>query len=112
MASDEFLEIKLQLERQLAELENRAERIESRLSDPGNPDWEENAVLHANDEVLNALTDLTGHDIQEIRLALNKIEAGTYGVCSDCNRKISKQRLEALPFSSLCIDCANAHLGL
>jgi DnaK suppressor protein len=98
--------IKSQLEAKLAELEFRSQRIESRLSDPGAADWEENAQLHANDEVLNALGDLTEHDIQEIKFALSRIEDGSYGICTRCHKVISKERLRALPFTSTCVHCA------
>lgn len=109
MTKPSLANYKRQLEAKLAELTDRADRIEKRLSDPGNPDWEENAVLHSNDEVLNALNDLTDHDIHEIKLALSRIEAGTYGTCIDCNRPIAQARLNALPFATQCVNCAQAH---
>jgi DnaK suppressor protein len=108
MTTSNFAKIKKQLESKLAELEERAERIENRLSDPGSPDWEENAALHANDEVLNALNDLTDRDISEIKLALTRIDAGTYGKCIQCDQPIAEARLNALPFTTQCIACAQA----
>lgn len=38
--------------------------------------------------------------------ALTKMELGTYGPCERCGRPISIERLEALPWAILCIDCA------
>jgi DnaK suppressor protein len=109
MTNSTFANYKRQLEAKLAELTDRANRIEKRLSDPGSPDWEENAAMHSNDEVLNVLNDLTDHDIHEIKLALSRIEAGTYGTCIDCNRPIAPARLKALPFTTQCVNCAQAH---
>ncbi len=106
MSKNEYATLRKQLQAKLEELEDRAARIENRLSDPGSPDWEENAVLHANDEVLNALNDLTHHDIYDIRLAIARIDEGTYGTCASCGGKIGKARLQALPFTSTCVDCA------
>lgn len=37
--------------------------------------------------------------------ALKRIEEGTYGHCQLCNKSISKQRLKAMPYTSLCIEC-------
>lgn len=37
--------------------------------------------------------------------ALKRIEDGSYGYCQSCNKKISKQRLKALPYTPLCIEC-------
>jgi DnaK suppressor protein len=102
----DYAEIKSQLERKLQELEERAQRLENSLSQPGEADSEENAILRENDEVLEGLNDLATHDIHEIRLALERIERGTYGVCTSCNRPIAKARLNALPFTSTCVDCA------
>ncbi len=38
--------------------------------------------------------------------ALRKMELGTYGACERCGDPISLERLEALPWAILCIDCA------
>lgn len=46
--------------------------------------------------------------LAEIDAALGRIEAGTYGICTNCGRPISEERLEALPWASLCIDDARA----
>ncbi|MFO0013121.1 MAG: TraR/DksA family transcriptional regulator [Planctomycetota bacterium] len=99
-------EIKAQLERKLQELEERSQQIENRLSQPGEADSEENAILLENNEVLQGLSNLTSHDMHEIRLALDRIEHGTYGVCATCGRGIAKARLNALPFTSTCVECA------
>jgi RNA polymerase-binding protein DksA len=42
--------------------------------------------------------------LAQIDRALEKIEAGTYGVCEVCGRTISNERLVALPMALLCID--------
>lgn len=44
--------------------------------------------------------------ISDIDRALEKIEAGTYGICDACGHKIGDARLQALPAASLCVDCA------
>ncbi len=40
-----------------------------------------------------------------IERALGKISAGTYGQCESCSQEIGVKRLQARPFTSLCIDC-------
>lgn len=42
----------------------------------------------------------------KVEIALRKIEAGTYGICERCGEAIPMARLEALPYSTLCVDCA------
>jgi DnaK suppressor protein len=44
--------------------------------------------------------------LDEIQTALDRIEAGTYGHCSDCGAVISEQRLSAIPYTALCVRCA------
>lgn len=46
--------------------------------------------------------------IGKIDLALKKIEAGTYGVCEECDEPITLKRLEARPEAPLCIQCKEA----
>ena len=43
--------------------------------------------------------------LKAIEAALGRIEAGTYGTCQRCGREIAAERLEALPYAELCIDC-------
>ncbi|MDX6514567.1 MAG: DnaK suppressor protein, partial [Gaiellaceae bacterium] len=42
--------------------------------------------------------------LSAIDAALERIEAGTYGLCTRCGKPISIERLEALPWATLCID--------
>jgi RNA polymerase-binding transcription factor DksA len=41
----------------------------------------------------------------EIERALQKYEAGTYGLCDSCGQPIEQARLEALPQANLCLNC-------
>lgn len=45
--------------------------------------------------------------LSEVQAALDKIENGTYGLCEMCHKEIAKERLEARPYSRLCIRCEN-----
>jgi DnaK suppressor protein len=44
--------------------------------------------------------------ITDIDRALEKLSDGSYGMCDQCGREISEARLDALPATSTCIDCA------
>jgi DnaK suppressor protein len=51
---------------------------------------------------------LEEHDerlLESIDAALARIDAGTYGTCVNCGRVIAPERLEAMPWATLCIDC-------
>ena len=45
------------------------------------------------------------HILQQIREALNRIEDKTYGVCTHCENTIQPKRLEAVPWTGLCVQC-------
>jgi len=46
--------------------------------------------------------------IRAIDGALQRIERGTYGICAICGRPIDPARLEAVPYTTMCIDCRRA----
>jgi len=43
--------------------------------------------------------------LEEINIALKKIQEGKYGICERCKKPISKERLKALPYARFCIKC-------
>jgi DnaK suppressor protein len=52
-----------------------------------------------------ALIDRLREQLREVERALNKIDQGTYGMCDRCGEPIGQERLEALPYSTLCVNC-------
>jgi DnaK suppressor protein len=44
-------------------------------------------------------------NLHDVDLALAKMDAGTYGTCERCGREIAEERLDAIPWALLCIDC-------
>ncbi|MEX0979304.1 MAG: TraR/DksA C4-type zinc finger protein [Pirellulales bacterium] len=58
--------------------------------------FDEQVVFAQNEEQL----------LEDVEAALERIESGTYGNCELCGREIPKERLEALPQTATCIDCA------
>jgi DnaK suppressor protein len=55
-------------------------------------------------ELDGGLEENAGHVLVEIEAALTRIDDGTYGVCSACGGPISEERLEAVPYATLCIE--------
>ena len=56
-------------------------------------------------ELLFELNDSERHRLEDIDRALQKIEQGRFGVCENCGEKISKKRLQAVPYARFCINC-------
>ena len=44
--------------------------------------------------------------LDQVQSALNRIDAGTYGRCEECQEPVAKARLQALPYTRHCIECA------
>jgi DnaK suppressor protein len=44
-------------------------------------------------------------NLHDVDRALVKMDTGTYGTCERCGRQIGDERLEAIPWALLCIDC-------
>lgn len=49
------------------------------------------------------------HVLEEIADALERLDQGTFGICEECNGKIPKGRLQALPYVRHCVPCAREH---
>ena len=56
-------------------------------------------------EIHLILSDRDRDKLQAIENALERIEEGEYGICKDCEEEIAQARLEALPFTRLCVAC-------
>jgi RNA polymerase-binding protein DksA len=63
------------------------------------------ASVTVDREIDYTLEENSEHVLAEIDAALGRIEKGTYGVCTNCGRPIEPERLEFLPYATLCIDC-------
>jgi DnaK suppressor protein len=55
-------------------------------------------------ELDGGLEENAEHLLVEIEAALGRIADGTYGLCSACGRAITVERLEAVPYATLCLD--------
>jgi DnaK suppressor protein len=56
-------------------------------------------------EISFILSDREREKLQAIQEALERIDDGTYGMCETCESEIAPGRLEALPFTRLCVSC-------
>jgi RNA polymerase-binding protein DksA len=56
-------------------------------------------------EIDYALEEHDKRMLKAIDEALARIEAGTYGICDNCGARIPPERLEAIPWTTSCIDC-------
>jgi DnaK suppressor protein len=96
----------------LAEERSRvqAELAESAVEAPGQMTYGSQAA--AASHVFEQQRDLALRDhnrlhLADIDAALARLDAGTYGTCTSCGTPIRPERLEALPWTGLCIECSS-----
>lgn len=102
--------LRTQMEDRLQLLTGRVDRIEGHLrhtDEPINPDFADRATEGENDEVLQGLDDEGRRELFEIRSALARMDAGTYGICEACGIKIPEARLQLVPHARNCVSCAS-----
>src|SRR6266849_5658121 len=58
-----------------------------------------------SDEIATQLAELEARELSQIERALARIKQGIYGTCEHCQGKIPVARLNALPYSTTCIEC-------
>lgn len=103
-------EYKEMLENRKNELVQRIANLtkdKTRSTGPLPMDFEEQAIAQENDEVVDGLDELERMEIIRIDSALERLESGTYGVCTNCTRPIEDKRLNLVPYTHLCINCSS-----
>ncbi len=102
---------KQQLLARKSALSDRLEGIEDALDQPVPQDWEDMALERDDDEVLEGVGLAGQHELRQIEAALVRIDAGTYGQCASCGATIDAARLDAVPATPVCRDCAKQREG-
>src|SRR6266545_2446360 len=59
----------------------------------------------SGEEMASQLAELEAKELAQVERALKRLKQGTYGQCESCGSKILIARLNALPYSTLCIKC-------
>ncbi len=105
MSDHEDIVKKLNLKKQ--ELEERLDRVEDSLRKTHAKDWSEQAQERENEEVVEKLDENLRIELNQIYEALSRVEENKYGVCDVCDGQIREERLEALPYTNRCFNCAS-----
>ena len=102
-------QIREKLNAQREELLERVDRTSKHLyqrDKPVSPSFAEQSVEMENQELMYTLDREGKEEIRKISKALARLDSGEYGLCVNCGEDISEQRLEVLPYTDVCIDCA------
>jgi RNA polymerase-binding protein DksA len=98
--------LRQRLEESLRASRQELEEIEERLQDKGDYSPGTGDPLVVRWELDLALKTRVENRIEELQEALDRLDEGTYGICRRCGRHIDIERLEALPQTDICINCA------
>jgi DnaK suppressor protein len=82
-------------------------------AEPGSKsgDWIDQSSQENDLHVRLALKQTDSKLLRAIDEALHRIEQGTYGICLECENEIAPARLEAVPWTRVCIDCKAKQQG-
>jgi len=90
-------------ERELEEA-RLTESSSDRSPDPGNAEASSMKLEYAKElSIEQNSIDL----LSKVSRALDRVNAGTYGICESCGQPIPVERLDVLPYITLCVDCAS-----
>lgn len=107
-----LVELRKKLAHNVTHLENEALRNEgqtiSELSDMPVDHLADRGSDNFAKDLLIGVMQSSEAEICDIDIALDKIEEGTYGICEHCGLAIQRNRLRALAFARLCIECKGA----
>lgn len=106
MQDDTFGTQRQKLEQKKAELVARLERITANLRRGYDADSKERAKELEDSEVVDALGNEARVELTKISAALQRMDAGEYGICIDCGAVIDQGRLDAHLYARKCIECA------
>ncbi len=71
------------------------------MADIGSDNFEQEFTL--------SLMESEEETLAYVESALERIEEGTYGTCEECGVRIPKKRLDAIPYATMCVRCAEQH---
>lgn len=91
------------------EYETRIDKIEDHIQNPQddlNEHWEDQAISYRQNYMRTNLMVEARQSLIYVENALSRIENRTYGKCEVCGEQIEEQRLQALPYATLCMEHA------
>jgi RNA polymerase-binding protein DksA len=100
------------LRSRLAELKNHVDQLRRELVVDDEVDDEvTQASRSSNREFVIATMEREIRNISEIEQALDRIAKKEYGICVTCERAIPGNRLQAIPWTRRCVDCAGGGIN-
>jgi len=100
-----FHEALLKKQKEMLDSFNRDRAAGNAQPDDGIQDLADKAASAYSKELNFSLSDSDRETLVFIEEALDRMDAGTYAVCTNCGVTIGEKRLQAVPWTPFCIDC-------
>ena len=84
---------------------NKNKNYGKEADEEGAQDVADKAASSYTKEFLYSLSNTGRSILEEVEAALDRMNEGEYGTCMDCGQKISKKRLDAVPWARYCVPC-------
>ncbi|GHI90173.1 TraR/DksA family transcriptional regulator [Streptomyces xanthophaeus] len=108
----EVAQARTELESEILRLRNELDASEAAISglmrdsgDGAGDDQADTGTKNITRESELALAANATSMLEQTERALERLEAGTYGLCENCGQPIGKARMQAFPRATLCVDC-------
>ena len=101
-----------------ADLASLRQILEARLKEAtSSKAWGDSLHIHQVADPIDMTQEAAGRDVavqmldresslvRHLRLAIDRIKDGSYGICLQCEEEIAPRRLKAIPWAELCIRC-------
>jgi DnaK suppressor protein len=106
---NDIIRIKKDLLARKMEIEHELERLaREKVGDDQVQDTGDQALISSLEDINISLQNNERNEYNMILKALEMIDAGTYGICTDCNQPIADKRLKLLPNATRCLACQEA----
>ena len=101
-AKKNLLKLKEEYQTRIADIEDHIQNPQDDL----NEHWEDQAIAYRQNDMRKNLMVEAQQSLGFVDHALSRIESGSYGECEVCAEPIEAQRLQALPYATLCMQHA------
>jgi DnaK suppressor protein len=92
----------------LRNLASESEEFRTIIEDMDPKDLADVAADDIDRKTLEALGSVELRRLQLIESALSRVENKKYGLCAKCGKRIPRERLEAIPYALMCINCKSS----
>ncbi len=108
MTKKQLKKTREQLRTKLAEMMGSGPRLDEYLGDWSNDPMDQ-VQSRADMDMAVSFVNTDFETKRAINKALVRLEAGEYGICEECEEEINPKRLEAIPWTTMCVSCREAH---